>query len=134
MVFCAKHGLNVFSENALQKWMIQLFVMKFLIRARSAKLKSQPEDAIKLLTTIPNVSNDSHSKTDKIMKDLCELKSLYSTINAKFLKVFPESTMASLKTNQRRVDKPLIPAPVTSTPDQVNPSSDLDPVISTRVV
>jgi len=57
------------------------------------------------------------------MKDLCELKSLYSTLNAKFLKA-----------NRRRVDYNLIPAQVASTSDQVNPSSDYDPVISTNVV
>jgi len=42
--------------------------------------------------------------------------------------------MASLKTNERRVDKPIIPAPVATTSDQANPSSDHDPVISTKVV
>jgi len=42
--------------------------------------------------------------------------------------------MANLKTNQRRVDKPHIPAPVALTSDQVNPSSDHDPVISTQLV
>jgi len=72
------------------------------------------------------VSNYSHSKTDEI------IIIYYSTLNAKFLKAFPESSMTSLKTNQRRVNKPLIPAPVASTSDQVNPSSDHDPIISTK--
>jgi len=69
-----------------------------------------PEDAIRLLTNMPNllwqcdrcvVSNDSYSKIDEVMEELHDLKSLYMDLNSKFLKAFPNSTTDNSNVSQR---------------------------------
>jgi len=78
-----------------------------------------PEDAIRLLTNMPNllwqcdrcvVSNDSYSKIDEELEELHDLKSLYMDLNSKFLKAFPNFTTDSSNVSQRKkVVKPLAP-------------------------
>lgn len=85
-----------------------------------------PEDAIKLLFSMPNplwqcescaVNNDSHTRTDELMDEIQQLICLYLMLKSKYEIAFPELFLSSINVNMthdKKIKESTSPIPTTS--------------------